>query len=219
MFVTAFRDLVKPQWVATIEQLKLAGGLPVSELSRRLGSSYMAAKQYCEDLKKLGYLDRSRVPRTAVGRPEIFYRLSPKADSLFPQPGAAFSLELLDLLRALFGESAPERLLFQHFQQQLDRWQPRLSDRGLLLPEKAALLASLRAKEGCFNRCVPDPVEGLRIEEFHHPLERIFERYPRAVAIELRMIEHLLGTRVTRKEIPGGRAGPSRVDFEILAQS
>ena len=116
MFLPGFRDLVKPQWVTVIEELKLSGGLPVSELSRRVKMSYMAVKQHCEDLKEMGYLDRSRVPRTEVGRPEIFYRLSVKSDSLFPQTGAAFTLELLENLRPIFGENAPERLLFQHFQ-------------------------------------------------------------------------------------------------------
>lgn len=214
MFLPGFRDLVKPQWVATLEELKLSGGLPVSELSRRLEASYMAAKQYCEDLTELGYLDRSRVPRTAVGRPEIFYRLSEKADALFPQAGVAFTVEILDQTRALFGESAPERLLFQYFQQQQERWLPKLA-KAKSLVEKATKLAALREKEGCFGRCKYDPEAGFRIEEYHHPLQRVFERYPRAVAMELRMLEQLLGTRVTRREIPGGRAGPARVDFEV----
>ena len=118
MFRPGFRDLVKPQWVATIEELKLAGGLPVSELSRRIDASYMAVKQYCEDLKELGYLERSRIPRTEVGRPEIFYRLTTKADALFPQVGVTFTLEILESLKALFCESYPERLLFQYLQHQ-----------------------------------------------------------------------------------------------------
>jgi hypothetical protein len=33
--------------------------------------------------------------------------------------------------------------------------------------------------------------------------------------MELRMIEQLLGTRVVRREVPGGRAGPARIDFEV----
>ena len=214
MFRPGFRDLVKPQWVATLEELKLSGGLPVSELSRRLEASYMAVKQYCEDLKELGYLERSRIPRTEVGRPEIFYRLAPKADALFPQAGATFSLEILESLRPLFGENAPERLLFQYFQQQQEQWQPKLA-KAKSLVEKATMLAALREKSGCFGRCKFDPEKGFRIEEYHHPLQRIFEKYPRAATMELRMIEQLLGTKVVRREIPGGRAGPARIDFEV----
>lgn len=214
MFRPGFRDLVKPQWVATIEELKVSGGLPVSELARRIEASYMAVKQYCEDLKKLGYLERSRIPRTEVGRPEIFYRLTPKSDALFPQAGTGFSLELLDSLKPLFGDSAPDRLLFQYFQQQFDDWQPKLA-KAKSLVEKATLLAGLREKSGCFGRCKYDPEKGFRIEEYHHPLQRIFDKYPRAIAMEVRMMEQLLGSKVARREIPGGRGGPARVDFEV----
>lgn len=214
MFRSGFRDLVKPQWVSTLEELKLSGGLPVSELARRLEASYMAVKQYCEDLKKLGYLERSRVPRTEVGRPEIFYRLTLKADALFPQAGTVFTLEILESLRPIFGENAPDRLLFQYFQQQQEQWLPKLA-KAKSLVEKATLLAGLREKSGCFGRCKFDPEKGFRIEEYHHPLQRIFEKYPRAITMELRMIEQLLGTKVVRREIAGGRAGPARVDFEV----
>ena len=214
MFRPGFRDLVKPQWVATIEELKLAGGLPVSELARRIDASYMAVKQYCEDLKDLGYLERSRIPRTEVGRPEIFYRLTAKADALFPQVGTGFSLEILDNLKPIFGDSAPERLLFQYFQQQQEQWAPKIA-KAKSLVEKATMLAGLREKNGCFGRCKYDAEKGFRIEEYHHPLQRIFDKYPRAIAMEQRMLEQLLATKVVRREIAGGKAGPARVDFEI----
>jgi predicted ArsR family transcriptional regulator len=159
-------------------------------------------------------LERSRIPRTEVGRPEIFYRLTSKADALFPESGVGFTLEILDSLRPIFGENAPDRLLFQYFQQQQEEWLPKLAKAESVV-EKATLLAALREKTGCFGRCQYDAEKGFRIEEYHHPLQRIFEKYPRAVTMELRMIEQLLGTRVVRREIPGGSAGPARIDFEI----
>lgn len=214
MFLPGYKDLVKPQWVATLEELKISGELPVSDLARRLKMSYMAVKQYCEALKQLGYLERSRAPRSAVGRPEIFYCLAPKAAILFPQAGVGFSLDLLENLKALFGESAPERLIFQYFQHQQERWKPRLAKAKSIL-ERATLLAGLRLQEGCFARCKYDPANGVRIEEYHQPLQPIYAKYPRAIGMEMRMFEALLGTRVTRREIPGSRHGPARVDYEV----
>lgn len=216
MFLPVFQDLIRPQWRAVLEELKLSGGLPVSELARRVDASYMAVKQHCEELKKLGYLDRSRIPRTAVGRPEIFYSLGAKSDALFPQAGGQFTLDLLQDLKALFGENTPDKLFFQHFQKQYEKWQPLVSTEPTVAT-KAARLATLRNKEGCFGRSVESPEGGLCIEEFHNPMQRIFEAYPRAAAMELRMIEQLLGTRVTRREISGGRSGQPRVVFEVSA--
>jgi len=214
MLLPVFQDLIKPQWRAVLEELKLSGGLPVSELARRVEASYMAVKQHCEELNKIGYLDRARLPRVAVGRPEIFYSLSAKADALFPQAGVNFTLGLLEDLKSLYGESSPEKLLFQHFQKQQEKWQPVIS-KARSLVEKATKLASLREKEGCSVRCKYDPENGFRIEEYHNPLQRLFERYPRAVAMELRMIEQLLGTRVSRHELADGRSGQPRVVFEV----
>ncbi len=39
---------------------------------------------------------------------------------------------------------------------------------------------------------------------------------PHAIGLELRMLEQWLGTKIVRKEIPRGRGGPARVDFEVL---
>lgn len=216
MLLPVFQDLIKPQWRAVLEQLKLSGGLPVSELARQVDASYMAVKQHCEELKKLGYLDRSRVPRTAVGRPEIFYSLGAKADGLFPQAGVAFTVELLEELKGLLGESTPDKLLFQHFQNQCERWQP-LVDKALTVAEKVSKLVALRQKEGCFIHVKPEEGGVIVIEEYHNPLQRLFERYPRAVAMEERMIEQLLGLRVARRELDGGRAGQPRVVFDVPA--
>ena len=80
MLLPVFHDLIRPQWRVVLEELKLSGGLPVSELARRVGASYMAVKQHCEELNKIGYLERSRIPRKVVGRPEIFYSLGVKSD-------------------------------------------------------------------------------------------------------------------------------------------
>jgi predicted ArsR family transcriptional regulator len=158
------------------------------------------------------------VPRTVVGRPEIFYSLSAKADSLFPQAGANFTLDLLEGLKTLFGENAPDKLFFHHFHKQQEGWLP-LFSKALSVGEKAGKLAALRGKEGCHVRCVEDPAGGLRIEEFHNPLQRVFERYPRAIAMEQRMIEQLLGAKVIRREFRSGRTGQLRVVFEVAADS
>lgn len=214
VFRAGFNELVKKQWVRVVEELKLSGGLPVPELQRRLGGSYMGVKDQCERLVEIGYLEKWRVPRVQVGRPEVMYRLTAKADALFPDAGTAFSLELLEAARQMFGDTAPERMLLHHFAQLRDQWRPRLA-KAKSLVEKATLLSALREKEGCFGRCKYDPEKGFRIEEFHHPLNPIFEVYPAAVQLELRMMEELLGTRVVRREVPGGRAGPARVDYEV----
>lgn len=211
MLLPVFRDLIKPQWRVVLEELKSSGGMPVAELARKSGGSYMAVKTHCEELTKAGYLIRTRLPRTEVGRPEIFYSLSEKSDALFPQVGTAFTLDLLDEVRRMFGETAPEKILFQYFQSRFESLAGIL-DKLSSIEEKAAKLASLRDKEGCVSHFAQDPA---RIVELHNPLLRIFQQYPRAAMMEQRMIEQLVGRKVRRIEESGGRDGVPRITFEI----
>ncbi|MBC7981054.1 MAG: hypothetical protein H7Y36_10875 [Armatimonadetes bacterium] len=215
MFLPVFHDLLKPQWLGTLTELKISDGLAVSELSRRLNSSYMTVKQHCEDLTKLGYLQRTRIPRTEIGRPEIFYRLSEKADALFPSIPAEFTLKMLDQIRQLFGENAPEKMLFQYFREQEEVWKARLS-KGTTLLYKARLFAKIREQEALFIRCLHEPGEAtIILRQFHHPLREIFESYPRAIAMEQRAMEAALGTRVFRETSVDTGNSAGHVDFHI----
>jgi predicted ArsR family transcriptional regulator len=215
MLLPIFRDLVKSQWRAVLEELKLSGESSASELSRSIGGSYMAIKTHCEELTKAGYVVRTRLPRTEVGRPEILYSLSAKSAAIFPQAGVAFTLEILDEARRLFGENAPEKLLFQYFERQRTLLAKPLA-KLQTLPEKAEKLVAIRNRSGCAGFCKQDLDEPLRIVEVHNPLQRIFEFYPSASGMELRMIEELLETRLNRRELPGGRDTTPCIVFETL---
>lgn len=214
MLLPVFRDLIKPQWRTVLEELKRSGGMPVSELARRTGVSYMAVKVHCDELVAAGYVVRTRLPRTGVGRPEIFYSLATEADALFPEAGVAFTLDLLDEVKRMYGESAADKLLFQYFQRRREQW-AKILGKIPSLEERAMKLAKLRQKDGCAGHCEIHPPQPVRMVEFHNPLQRVFERYPRAAAMELRMIEDLLGARTTRTELPTGLESPPRIVFEI----
>jgi predicted ArsR family transcriptional regulator len=86
------------------------------------------------------------------------------------------------------------------------------------LEEKVVKFVALRETDGCAVLLHREGESAWRIEEIHNPLQRLFERYPRAVAMELRMIEQLLGAKVARRELAGGRTGQVRVVFEVAAE-
>lgn len=214
MFSPVFADLGKPQWIAALQALANTGGMTINELAETLGVSYMAAKQYGEDLSRLGYLERTRKPRTAIGRPEIFYRFADRADALFPDSGMALSLELLENSRLLFGENAPERLMHQHFEALRTSWAEALAP--CTSPQvRATWLATLRGHYGAWCWFEPAGESHARLIERHHPLNPVFRQYPRAAAMDTRLIEDLLGTRVERVEIARSTTGPARVEFRF----
>lgn len=215
MFLGVHRDTMRASWAVILEALKRSGGMPVSDLAREVGMSYMGVKQHCLKLAKLGYLEEWRLPREKkeVGRPEKLYRLTPECDPLFPEAGVDLTLAVLRGAREMFGDSAPEKVLYRHFQDLREQWQPKVRA-GKSLVEKATRLADLRDKAGWFSRCHYDVTTGFRIEEFHNPLARIYQEYPNAVRMEVQMMEALLGTRVVRDEAVVGK-GKKRVVYEI----
>jgi len=211
MFSPAFKDLSKPQVLNILEVVKKSKGIAVADLARELEMSYMGIKQHCQKLEKLGYLKTWRVPRNGgVGRPEKLYQLTKKCDELFPKPGAELVLDVLKGVKQFFGDSSPEKIFFHHFESQREKWQSQIS-KGKSLVEKATRLADLRDKAGCFSNCRYDKEHGFRIEEYHHPMQEIYEQYPRIVNLEIRMMEQLLGTKVLRKIVRLKKGGTMTV--------
>jgi predicted ArsR family transcriptional regulator len=213
MFSQALRDIARPTYAEILATLKRSDGMAVSELAKELKMSYMGVKQHCVNLEKKGYLKTWRVPRTQVGRPEKLYRLTDACDDLFPQAGASLTLQLLQGVKQLYGESAPEKMLFHHFEDQRQRWSEMMRGSSSLA-EKATKLAELRDSEGCFSKCTYEARDGLRLEEYHHPMAAIYETYPSAIRMEVQMMEQLLGTRLTRKTVDAGK-GRELIVYEI----
>ncbi|MEO1844761.1 MAG: winged helix-turn-helix transcriptional regulator [Akkermansiaceae bacterium] len=215
MFSQALRDIARPTYTEILEALKRSDGMAVSELAKELKMSYMGVKQHCVNLEKKGYLKTWRVPRTQVGRPEKLYRLTEACEELFPQSGPTLTLNLLKAVKKLYGESAPEKMLFHHFEDQRQRWAEKMKS-ATSLAEKASQLAELRDAEGCFSKCSYDPQTGLRIEEYHHSMSMIYAEYPNAVRMEVQMMEQLLGSRVVRKVVEVGK-GRRQAVYEVAS--
>jgi len=206
MFNESFRELSKPQLLNLIEAIKKSQGMAVADISRELEMSYMGVKQHCQKLEAMGYLETWRVPRSGVGRPEKLYRLTKKCDELFPQPGSELMLNVMEGMQKFFGESSPEKIFFHHFEKLKNDWAATIH-KGKSLVEKATRLADLRDKAGCFSRCKYDTEKGFRIEEYHNPLNDLFKVYPNLINQEIRMMEQLLGTKVTRQEVKLDKGG------------
>ena len=222
MLLPGLQDLIKPQWRVVLEALKERGEMTVTDLAKLNKVSYMGAKSHCESLLKAGYLVRTRLPRTEVGRPEILYSLSERAYSLFIQAGPDFTLGLLQDTERIFGKSTPDKLLYQYFSRLQEEWSADLAK--LEDPSKrAAKLAKLRNKAG-YGSIFKEPSFTTQenpthlpahLLEVHHPLQAILEKYPMALKMEQQMIEALLGCRVKRVELDAGRKSAPHVRYEL----
>lgn len=202
------RRLAKPHWFEILELVKCSSGLSVGDLADAMGMSYMGVKKHCAAMQKLGWLDTWRNPK-AVGRPEKLYRLTEKVASLFPQIGNEVCLSILEAASQLEANAA-EKLMLAFFRSQHERLAARMS--GDTLAERTECLAVLRREAGHYSR-IESGAEGLRIEEFHQPLQPLFDRYPTLARMETQMFERLLAARVDRTCTR--TAGLARYRFDI----
>ena len=174
-FFKLMRDIARPQWLEIMRLLKRSQGLSVNELADKLGMSYMGVKQHCVELEKKGYLDTWRRPKE-IGRPEKVYRLTQKADPLFPHLDNELNMDILEATDQIYGPNAAEKLLFSYFQKKAERYGSKV--KGHSVAEKAEELARLRSQEGYLSECDRDSEGHVRLVEYHSPLAHLAKAYP-----------------------------------------
>ena len=178
-----------------IETLKKTQGLSVNELGERLKLSYMGVKQHCDELERNGYVDTWRRPKP-VGRPEMVYRLTPKAQVFFPRATNATTIEILHAANRLYGHAAGEKLLYSVFALKTEEYMRKL--RGNTVFELAEMLVKIRDHEGYMSELSSgDPVA---IVEYHSPIFDLLDAFPLVRRLEREMMERVLGVRIEREE-------------------
>ena len=212
MLFTILRDILKTPAIDIILHLKRSTGMSVNELSRTMKMSYMGVKQHCVALEKKGYLDTWRRPK-ATGRPEKLYRLTRKTEPLFPQTGNELTIDMLVTAQKVYGETAPQKLLFTFFQTRGERYLSKM--RGKSVVERAEEVAKLRTVEGCFSKVEYNAASGLQIVECHTPFGEVARRYPIVHELETEMLSRVLTYPIERKVEEA--SGLSRIVFLVKA--
>ena len=180
-----------------LNELKRTQGLCVADLATRIGMSYMGAKGVCLDLEKRGLLDTWRQPQK-IGRPHLLYRLTQRAQDLFPTESNALTIETLEAARKLFGPAAPEKLLLVVFQRKSEQYLAKL--KGETPAERAKWLARLRDFDGYMAECETDEAGAVRIVEHHSPVLDVLRAFPLVAKLETDLFQRLLGAPVQREE-------------------
>jgi predicted ArsR family transcriptional regulator len=192
------RKLAKSQKYLILAEIKRSQGLSVSQLCERINLSYMGVKQHCVSLERDGYLDTWRRPK-GMGRPEKAYRLTPQAQEFFPSEHTNFTGEILRSLEEVYGPAAPEKILYQIFQNQTVKLQAKVT--GNSLEERIRSLVALRDQDGYMSEYYFNPdIQRHQIIEYNSPLLIIADQFKILLQLENALIENILGIRVQREQ-------------------
>ncbi len=192
------RKLAKSQKYLILAEIKRSQGLSVSQLCERINLSYMGVKQHCVALEKDGYLDTWRRPK-GMGRPEKAYRLTSQAQEFFPSEHTNFTGEILKSLEQVYGPAAPEKILYQIYQNQTAKWQSKIT--GSTLEERARSFATIRDQDGYMSEYYFNPdIQRHQIIEYNSPVLVIADQFKILTQLENALIENVLGVRVHREQ-------------------
>ncbi|WP_394146706.1 helix-turn-helix transcriptional regulator [Shewanella atlantica] len=194
-----------------IQLLKTQGPLTAKVLASELSLTTMGVRQHMQALEEEGDIcfEDKKAPR---GRPTRYWSLTPKSNSHFSDRHDELSLQLIDSVITVFGESGLDKLISHREQSSLELYQQRLATEETL-SAKLHALAELRSSEGYMATVNELGGEFLLLEN-HCPICAAASKCLNFCRSELTLFQTLLkGAEVSREEhiIEGARRCAYRV--------
>jgi predicted ArsR family transcriptional regulator len=180
--------------------LKRSGtGLSADALAQRLGISAVAVRKHLSALER-DRLIAAELQRRPRGRPTALYRLTARAQALFPNDYANLATAVLELVRRLDGDRKVDAL----FQQRAEALAAELAARvrGATLPERLQEVAHILEEQGYMPEIRQLPEGGGRylLTEHHCPIYQVAKVFQQACTCELEVLLKLLRASVERCE-------------------
>ncbi|MCD5363770.1 helix-turn-helix transcriptional regulator [Chromobacterium aquaticum] len=187
--------------------LKTRGALTAQALAAELGLTSMGARKQLQALEEKG-LAETETQAQGVGRPVQLWRLSERGHGRFPDRHSDLTLQLLEQVRAVFGEAGLERLI-QRREEQSEADYLRAMSGAEGLPQRLDALARIRSQEGYMAELQPDGAGWLLLEN-HCPICAAARQCQGLCRSELALFERVLGPaaaveRVEHALADGGR--------------
>lgn len=200
-----------------LTHLKTRGPSETLALADAFGISRQATLQHLERLVAGGLVTHED-ERRGVGRPRRIWSLTERAQARFPDTHAQLTLEMLDALRAEFGEQGLERLILRREQTTTDAYIQAMADVDTLAA-RVARLAEIRTAEGYMADWSPDPGGGFRLVENHCPICAAAAACQGFCRAELQVFRDALGPDVAIERTDHILAGARRCAYRITPLS
>lgn len=198
-------------------QLKTRGPAETLAIAGALGISRQAALQHLERLVAQGLVAHAD-ERRGVGRPRRVWTLTGAAQARFPDTHAQLTLEMLDAVRAEFGDDGVERLIARR-EQATERAYAAAMAADETLEARVARLAEIRTAEGYMASWSPDPAGGFLLVENHCPICAAAAACQGFCRAELTVFRAVLGPDVAVDRTDHILAGARRCAYRITAGS
>jgi len=196
-------------------QLKTKGPQPAAQLARRMEITAMAVRQHLYALRDNGLVTYED-ERRKVGRPARVWRITEKAQARFPDSHAEFTVEMLAIVRATFGERGIDRLLAERTRLQSKAYTERLRT-GRSLAARVHALAKIRTEQGYMAEAAHQRDGSFLLVENHCPICAAATACQGLCRDELLLFSTVLGKDVSVERTDHILAGARRCAYRITA--
>jgi predicted ArsR family transcriptional regulator len=194
-----------------VNLLRSRGGVHADELASSLGVSKQCVRKHLDVLERDGYVEHNQ-ERGERGRPAHVYRLTAKADQLFPKRYDLFARSVLQQINEVWGERGLNTIFCGCANEMIGRLRPRLETLGF--DARVRRLSELLGDEG-YEAEVEKLADGsYLLTEWNCPLTEVARDYRQVCERELEVYRELLGTEVFRESRIAG--GSSRCVYRVL---
>lgn len=129
-----------------VDYIKVTGPCTAKALAEQFSLTTMGVRQHLQGLEETGMLifdDR----KASRGRPTRYWSLTKKSDALFPDKHDDLTLQLIESVKVVFGDSGLEQLISHREEANKVLYQSALAHHASVL-DKLHALARLRTDEG-----------------------------------------------------------------------
>ncbi|MFQ3581740.1 MAG: ArsR family transcriptional regulator [Chloracidobacterium sp.] len=176
--------------------LKTRAPLSVEDLATELSTSGVNVRRYLEVLDRDGLVE-STIQRRERGRPVHLYRLTRRADELFPQAYDVLSVEILQQIEQRFGREVVTSILRSRADTITARIKPRLS--GKPLKKRVEAFARSFEEMGYLVRVETGSAEEYIVVMHHCPVLLIARDFPEVCDGDCVIASESLDAEVTRQ--------------------
>lgn len=174
----------------------------MTELAREMAISGMGVRRHLAALAADGLVERTSCTQAGPGRPPAGWRLTASGREMFPRRYDTLALDVLD-------ELSPDELvgvLARRNDKQVVQYEAAVASCADL-PEQVAEVARLRDLAGYQAEWTPGQDETLVLTENNCAIHRVAEHHPAVCAMELSLLQRVLGPEVEVTRLAHAMAG------------
>ena len=194
-----------------VQQLRARGRVAADELAVALGVSKQCVRKHLDVLEREGYVEHA-AERGDRGRPAHVYRLTPKAEELFPRRYDLFAKAVLRQVGEVWGERGLNTVFCGCANETIASLRPQLE--GLNFDARVRRLAELLREVGYEAEAERLEDGSYVLTEWNCPQAEVARDYRQLCDQELVVYRELLGTEVFRESRIAG--GATHCSYRVL---